>query len=120
LIKFQQIKKQFNKKIMTEFNLYLKNCQASFVKKLAIKINDKAFHTISASIPENQVILLSGVSDSTTIKLEIRMPAKNFFDAIEEEFDLATDGNHILIEVVVEGDESNISFANQSDEFTFE
>jgi hypothetical protein len=48
------------------------------------------------------------------------MPAKNFFDAIEEEFDLATDGNHILIEVVVEGDESNISFANQSDEFTFE
>jgi hypothetical protein len=118
----------------TEVVFYLKNAQASFVKKLVIKIDGKVFHTVSASIPVNQVYIVSGTfqkpkSGDLVLKVDIKMPSKGFYDSIEEEFNITKHGGFILVEVTDEKTEdgkggynweSSIQFANQHKPFVFE
>jgi len=112
-----------------EVVFYFKNAQASFVKKLQIRINSQLFHTVSASIPINQVYIVSGNfpkpnSGDHKIKFDLKMPAKGFFDSVDEEFNLTKHGNYILIDCVETtlddgSSESNISFSQQTKPFTF-
>jgi len=114
----------------TEVVLYFKNAQASFVKKLQIKIDNKPFHTCQASIPVNQIYCVSGIfprpsSGEHLINVEIRMPAKGFYDGVTEQFNLSKHGGHILVDVTEEkledgSVESGMQFQNQHGIFSFE
>jgi len=95
-----------------------------------MKIDGHDFHKVQAAIPINQVYIISGSfprpsSGDHKIKLDMKMPAKGFFDSIVEEFNITKHGPFVLCEVTEtklnDGSyESNISFAQQNQPFTFD
>jgi len=105
--------------------IYCVGCDATSVKKFIVKINENVIQKYDKPIPKDQILALkSSVKKTTTnsdhiIKFSALLPAKGFFEPIEQEFNLTKHGRFIKLEVSDLEKGTNVDFAQQHEDFKF-